>query len=48
MSKLLDTPFGLNLNTPDVDKFLYNKTFKKLDYWSTMKLSLGGMIVICN
>ena len=48
MSKLLGTLFGLNLNTPDVDKFLYNKISKKLDYWSTMKLSLGGRIVICN
>ena len=48
LSKLLGTPFGLNLNTPNVDKFLYNKISKKLDYWSTMKLSLGGRIVICN
>ena len=48
LSKLLGTPFGLNLNTPDVDKFLYNKISKKLDYWSTIKLSLGGRIVICN
>ena len=48
LSKLLGTPFGFNLNTPDVDKFLYNKISKKLDYWSTMKLSLGGRIVICN
>ena len=48
LSKLLGTPFGLNLNTPDVDKFLHNKISKKLDYWSTMKLSLGGRIVICN
>ena len=48
MSKLLGTPFGLNLNTHDVDRFLYNKISKKLDYWSTMKLSLAGRVVICN
>ena len=48
MSKLLGTPSGLNLDTPDVDIFLYNKIYKKLDYWSTMKLSLAGRIVICN
>ena len=48
MSRLLDTPFGLNLNTPDVDAFLYSKISKKLDYWSSMKLSLAGRIVVCN
>ena len=48
MSKLLGTPFGLNLSTQDVDSFLFNKISKKLDYWSTMRLSLAGRIVICN
>ena len=48
MFKLLGTPFGLNLNIRDVDSFLYNKISKKLDYWSTMRLSLAGRIVICN
>jgi hypothetical protein len=48
LSKLLGTPFGLNLNTRDVDQFLYNKIAKKLDYWSKMKLSLAGRAVICN
>ena len=48
LSKLLGTLFGLNLNTPDIDQFLYAKIFKKLDYWSTMKLSLAGIVVICN
>ena len=32
LSKLLGTPFGLNLNTQDVDQFLYAKIAKKLDY----------------
>lgn len=40
LSKLLGTPFGLNLKTRDVDQFLYAKISKKLDYWNTMKLSL--------
>ena len=48
LSKLLGTPFGLNLNTPDIDQFLYRKISKKLDYWSTMKLALAGRVVICN
>ena len=48
MSKLLSIPFGLDLNKSDVDQFLYNKISKKLDYQSTMKLSLAGRVVICN
>ena len=48
LSKLLGTPFGLNLNTRNVDQFLYNKIAKKLEYWSGMRLSLAGRIVICN
>ena len=48
LSKLLGTPFGLNLNTNDVDRFLYSKIAKNLNYWSSMKLSLAGRVVICN
>ena len=48
LSKLLGTPFGLNLNVHDVDQFLHNKISRKLDYWSTMNLSLAGRVVICN
>ena len=48
MLKLLGIPFGLNLNTHDIDRFLYNKISIKLDYWSTMKLSLAWRVVICN
>ena len=32
LSKLLETPFGLNLHTQDVDDFLYRKIARKLDY----------------
>lgn len=42
LSKLLGTPFGLNLNTQDVNQFLYAKISKKLDYWSTMKFFWQG------
>ena len=48
LSKLLGTPFGLNLHVQDVDDFLYRKIARKLDYWSKMKLSLAGRAVICN
>ena len=48
LSKLLGTPFGLNFNTRNIDQFLYNKIKKKLEYWSGMKLTLVGTIVICN
>lgn len=46
LSKLLRTPFGLNILTLDVDHFLYNKIATKLDYWSSLKLSSAGRIVI--
>lgn len=46
MSKLLSIPFGLDLDKSNVDQFLYNKISKKLDYQSTMKLSLAGRVVI--
>ena len=45
---MLGTPFGLNLNTPDIDQFLYRKISNKLNYWCTMKLALAGRVVICN
>ena len=45
---MLGTPFGLNLNTLDIDQFLYRKISKKLDYWSTMKYALASRVVICN
>ena len=48
LSKLLGTPFGLNLRSRDADDFLYRKISKKLDYWSSMRLSLAGRVVICN
>ena len=48
LSKLLGTPFGLNLDTKDMYRFLYGKISRKLDYWSIMKLSLAGRAVICN
>ena len=32
LSKLLDTPFGLNFRTRNVDDFLYCKISKKFNY----------------
>ena len=48
MAELLGTPFGLNLETKDVDHLFYNKFKKKLGYWSTMKLSLADKAAIYN
>jgi len=32
MSKLLGSPFGIDLNTTDIDEFLESKIKKKLGY----------------
>jgi hypothetical protein len=48
LSKLLGTPFGINLHTQDVDEFLYTKIQKKLEYWALVHLSLSGRAVIAN
>ncbi|KAG0623283.1 hypothetical protein M758_3G162400 [Ceratodon purpureus] len=48
LSKLLGTPFGISLNTVDVDEFLAAKVSKKLRYWTTIHLSLAGRAVIVN
>ena len=48
MAELLGTPFGLNLETKDVDHLFYSKFLKKLDYWSSMKLSLADKAAIYN
>jgi hypothetical protein len=48
LSKLLGTPFGVNLHTQDVDNFLLSKIQKKLDYWVSVHLSLSGRAIIAN
>lgn len=48
LSKLLGTPFGLDLATVDVDEFLLNKIQKKISFWVTTQLSLAGRVVIIN
>ncbi len=48
VAELLGTPFGLNLETKDVDHLFYSKFKKKLGYWSTMKLSLTDKAAIYN
>jgi hypothetical protein len=46
LSKLLGTPFGLNLHTPDIDTFLVEKVEKKLRYWVNVHLFLAGRATI--
>ena len=40
LSKLLGTPFGIDVDTEDIDSFLIKRVKAKLDYWVTTKLSL--------
>lgn len=40
--------FGRNLHIHDVDQFLIKKIPKEFEYWSTMKFSLAGRVVIVN
>jgi hypothetical protein len=44
MFKLLDTPFGLNLEVLDINNFFNNKVSKKLTFWCNSKLSLIGCL----
>jgi hypothetical protein len=46
--KLLGTPFGLTLNTQDIDLFLLAKIDKKIQTWSKTQLNLAGHEVIAN
>jgi hypothetical protein len=46
--KLLGVPFGLNLNTKEVDAFLIEKLWKKFKYYNTFHLPLIGRVVVIN
>jgi len=48
LSKLLGAPFGVSLETADVDSFLQLKITKKLKYWTTQCLSLAGRAIVVN
>ena len=48
VSKLLGTPFGLSLNTTDIDNLLLNKVDRKLEHWVKTKLNLAGRVVVAN
>lgn len=48
LSKLLGAPFGITLETTDVDRFLKDKISKKLRYWSSQRLSLAGSVTVVN
>jgi hypothetical protein len=46
LSKLLGTPFWIDLSIQDIDEFLYTKIRKNLTYWTTVHLSLARRVVI--
>jgi hypothetical protein len=48
LSKLLETPFSLDLHTLDVDAFIVEKVEKKLRYWVNIHLSLAWRATIVN
>jgi hypothetical protein len=48
VSKLLGTPFGMNINSGDVDKFLLDRVNKKLEYWCKLKHKSIGRAVVVN
>jgi len=48
ISKLLGAPFGITLETQDIDGFLKDKVSKKLRYWTSQYLSLAGQVIIVN
>jgi len=48
LSKLLGAPFGVSLETADVETFLQLKITKKLKYWTTQRLSLAGHAIVVN
>ena len=46
LSKLLGTPFGLNLDSDNIDNFLLNRICGKLSYLCSTKLSLAGRAMV--
>jgi len=44
----LDSPFGIDAKTADMDEFLSSKIRKKLFYWTNVHLSLAGRAVVVN
>ncbi len=48
LAKLLGVPFGLNLDTKEVDAFLIEKLQKKLRHWNILHLPLVGRAIVIN
>jgi hypothetical protein len=48
ISKLLGTPFGIDISSEDVNKFLLDRKDKKLQYRTSRKLNNIGRSIICN
>jgi hypothetical protein len=45
---MLGTSFGIQIDTNDIDAFLFQKIQQKLTYWSSVHLSLVGRRIIIN
>jgi hypothetical protein len=48
LGKLLGLPFGIDMATVDVDRFLQDKIERKLHYWTTLRLSLASRAMVVN
>jgi hypothetical protein len=46
--KLLRVPFGLNLDTTEMDVFIIEKLQKKLNYWNNLHLPLASTTIVIN
>jgi len=44
----LGAPFGITLDTSDIDGFLKDKISKKLKYWTSQRLSLAECVTVVN
>jgi hypothetical protein len=48
VAKMLGIPFGIDPQVHDIDQFLFDKIMKKLNYWSSTRLSLAGRAIVVN
>lgn len=48
LSKLLGTPFGLQLDLKNIDQFMLGQVKNKLKYWNYAHLLLSGRTLIVN
>jgi hypothetical protein len=48
LTKLLGSPFGLDISSQELDEFLIKRIEKKLTYWISVHLSFSGRVTIIN